>query len=36
VIADRSLWSDEGNKIAAAFPVNIEAPQAKERDAHGH
>jgi len=36
VIADRSLWSDEANKIAAAFAVNIEAPQPKERDTHGH
>ncbi|MCA1960149.1 MAG: hypothetical protein LDL33_05080 [Desulfomonile sp.] len=36
VIADKSLWSDQGNKIAAAFGVRVETPHPKERDAHGH
>ena len=36
VIADRSFWSDQGNRIAAAFPVHIDRRETEERDSHGH
>lgn len=36
VIADHSLWSDQGNRIAAVFPVHIDRPETKERGSHGH
>lgn len=36
VLADRSLWSDQGNRIAAAIAVNVDTRESKEHDTHGH
>jgi hypothetical protein len=35
-VADQSIWSEAGSKIAAALPVEIQPEKTPEKQPHGH